>query len=196
MKYFTYEIVAAANMWIEQTDEEFSRAEKLFWSKVDDYHIELESLTHRVSRKAWNFFRYGFGENGLHDGRLLSLSVGDGLNYSPDGAAPFLLNFQRLSARIEFLNYEQNFHYTFNLQRLKSIDGNLFTEKDSFAQSIGDLSTYELTEADKDTLQLSFLFASGASITAQFRKLVFQRKRVKRKYEIGEIYNLKRGKKK
>lgn len=195
MKYFTYELISAANDWIEQTEEEHRQAEKRFRSQVENYQIELESLASRVSQKAWDFFRYGANEYGLHDGRLLSLTVGDGLNYSPDGTSPFLLNFQRMSARIEFLNYEQDFHYLFELRGVKSVRNDLFIEEDDPTKSIGDLYSNELTEADKDTLQLGFLFASGATIIVQFQKLIFRRKRIKRKYNIGEMYNRKRKRK-
>lgn len=192
MKYFTYKLISAANDWIEQTEEERDQAKKRFDSAVEDYHNELETLSSRVSQKAWNFFRYGGNEYGLHDGRLLSLTVGDGLDYSTDGTSPFLLNFQRTLARIEFLNCEQNFHYVFDLRGVRNVCSNLFTDETLYAKSIGDLYTYELTEVDKNTLQIGFLFATGAAIISQFKKLVFRRKRIKRKYDDGEMYNIRR----
>ena len=188
MKFFTNHLVAAANNWIEQTDEEHRQAEKLFWATVEDYHRQLEGLKSRVSRPAWDFFRHGFGRYGLHDARLLSFSVGDGLDYVPDGSSPFLLNRQRPSARIEFLNYEQDLHYFFDLRGVRRVQSDLFIDEESYAKSIGDLFTYELTAVDKDSLQLGFLFAVGASIVIQFRRLVFRRRRIKRKYEEGEMY--------
>ena len=116
------------------------------------------------------------------------MSVGDGLDYVPDGVSPFPLNWQRTTAKIKFLNFEQNLHYLFDLRGVKRVEIDLFIEENLYAKSIGDLFTYELTEVNKDILQLGFLFASGASITVQFRKLVFRRNRVKRKYEIGDMY--------
>jgi hypothetical protein len=192
MKYFTYELIAAANDWIEQTEEERRQAAERFKAKVEDYHIELNGLSSRISQKARNFFRYGANEYGLHDGNLLSLTVGDGLNYSPDGTTPFRLNSRRMSARIEFLNYGQDFHYLFDLRGVKNVRSDLFIKEDSFAKSIGDLYCNELTQTDKDTLELGFLFASGATIIAHFKRLVFRRTRIKRRYKIGEMYELKR----
>jgi len=188
MKYFTKNLVAAANDWIEQTGEEHRQAEKQFWSTVEDYHRELEGLKSRVSRPAWNFFRHGFARYGLHDARLLSLRVGDGLDYVPDGTSPFRLNRQRTSARIEFLNYEQDFHYLFELRGVRRVQSDLFIDEEISEGSIGDLFTYELTAVDKESLQLGFLFAVGASIIIQFRRLVFRRRRIKRKYKEGEMY--------
>ena len=72
-----------------------------------DTSKSLDRLEYRLSRKAWVFFRSGYGRRGLHDGQLLSFAVGYGLNYSPDGSIPFRLNGQAPSARVEFLNYEQ-----------------------------------------------------------------------------------------
>jgi len=188
MKYFSYNLIAAANDWIEQSEEEYLQAEKRFWSFVEDYHHELDDLKSRVSQKAWHFFRHGFGRYGLHDARLISFNIGDGLDYVVDGSSPFLVNRQKTFVRLEFLNYEQDLHYLFDLRGIKSVLSNIFVENDSASKSIGDLYTYELTKIDGDILQLGFLFASGATIIVQFRKLVFRRQRIKRQYEDGEMY--------
>ncbi|HEX8735824.1 MAG TPA: hypothetical protein VF721_10900, partial [Pyrinomonadaceae bacterium] len=84
MRYFTYETIAAANDWIEQTESESKKAEEHFWKLVSQYEQELETIKHRISKPAWNFFRYGFAETGLHDGRLLSFEIGDNMIYSPE----------------------------------------------------------------------------------------------------------------
>jgi len=191
MKYFTSDLVAAANNWVEQTEEEHRRAEKRFWSAVEDYRRELDGLKARVSRAAWEFFRHGFGRYGLHDARLLSFTIGDGLDYVPDGSRPFLINQRRTAARVEFLNYEQDLYYLFDLRGVSRVSGDIFIEEESYAGSIGDLFTYELTEADNNNLQLGFLFATAASVMIQFQRLVFRRRRVKREYDIEDIYRLK-----
>jgi hypothetical protein len=188
MKYFTYELIAATNDWIDQTREELRLAEKRLGSAIEKYQHELESLKSRISGEAWNFFRYGRDERGLHDARLLSLRVGDGLNYKPDGASPFRLNRQRTSAIVEFLNYEQNLHYVFDLRGVNSVSSQLFVDEQLFAKSLGDLYIYELTAIDDQGLQLGFLFASGASVVIQFRRLVFRRRRITREYQLGEMY--------
>lgn len=75
---------------------------------------------------------------------------------------------------------------------LRRVRADLFVEEQSYAKSLGDLFTYELTSPDEESLQLGFLFASGATVIAQFRRLVFRRRRLKRKYEAGEMYAEKR----
>ncbi len=188
MKYFTYELVAATNDWIDQTEKQNKRTEKRFWQVVADYHTQLEELKPRLSKPAWKFFRYGFAETGLHDGRLLSLSVGDGLNYAADGTSPFRINRQRALARVEFLNYGQVYCHVFELQGLRSASMDLCVEEDSMAQSIGDLLTYELMAVDGEYLGLGFLFTTGGEIAFKFRRLVYRRRRLQEQYDLGQVY--------
>jgi hypothetical protein len=187
MRYFTYDLIAAANGWGHQSATEQGKAEAPSASVMKKYQKQLEGLQSRISRNAWQFFRYGFGSDSLHDARLLSLQVGDGLGYVADGKGPFLINRRRASVIVEFLNYEQSAHYIFDLRQVNRLSCDLLIAKESYARSIGDLYTYELTAA-RDDLQLGLLFASGASIIAQFGKLVFRKKRLKRSYEVGEMY--------
>lgn len=189
MRYFTFDLISKANDWTKQTESAHRKAEQAFESAAKKYHRELDTLEPRISRDAFKFFRNGFGRDGLHDARLLSLRVGDGLNYKPDGSKPFLINHQQAAAIIEFLNYEQDLHYVFDLRGLSRFNSDLMVEKQSYAKSLGDLYIYELTAADDNRLQLGFLFASGATMVAQFKKLVFRRSPVARSYELGEIYD-------
>jgi len=180
MKYFTYALIAAANDWIEQSEIELQEAGKSFDTKVEEYHSELEGLRARISQKAWDFFRYGANEYGLHDGTLISLTVGDGLDSPAEGSSSSSrLKRRATSCRIEFINFEQEFHYSFELIGLRNLSTDLSVSTDIKPEQIGDLYTYELTGVDNETLRISFLFASGSHITARFRKLVFRRKRCK-----------------
>ena len=187
MRYFTYELVAAANDWVQQTAAEHRKAEARLANAIRKYQRQLEPLESRISRDAWQFFRNGFGSKSLHDARLLSLQVGDGLGYTADGKQPFLLNRRPASVLVEFLNYEQNARFSFALHRVTRLSCDLFVEKESYSKSIGDLYIHELTAAGND-LQLGLLFASGASIVVRFGKLVFRRKPLKRSYELSEMY--------
>jgi hypothetical protein len=188
MKYFPYELIAAVNDWIDQTRANQAKAEKQLSKAAQKYHRELDRLKPRIGQRAWGFFRHGFGPTGLHDGRLLAMRIGDGIDYVADGTKPFRLNHQKLTARLEFLNYEQDFHYVFDLRGVGSIQSDLFLD-DCVGRGVGDLYTYEILAIDDDNLQLAFLFASGALVIVQFRKLVFKRRRVDRRYNVNEIYN-------
>jgi hypothetical protein len=188
MKYFTFELLCAANDWIEQSEEERLAAEQRFELASQDYIRELDGLRSRISQPAWDFFRYGGNETGIHDATLLSATAGDGLNYAADGSSPFLINRGKLAARIEFLNFEQDRHYTFDLRAVSQYKADLFVEEWRAAKTVGDLYLCELTAVSDAELQLGFLFASGASIVTRFKRLVFKRRRIARKYETGERY--------
>lgn len=188
MKYFTHQLISAANDWVEQSEQESRLAQQRLRSNIERYHRQLDVLKPRISGKAWKFFRHGFGETGLHDARLLLLSIGDGLDYSPTGASPFFLNRQHTSAQLQFLNYDQSRHYVFELRRVNHVRADLFIQAESSAKSLGDLYAYELTAPDEANLQLGLLFASGASLAIQFQRLVFGSRRIKREYELGEMY--------
>jgi hypothetical protein len=188
MKYFTFELLCAANDWIEQSDEERLAAEQRFERASQEYLRGLDALRPRISKPAWEFFRYGGNETGIHDATLLSASAGDGLNYAAEGSSPFLVNRGKMAARIEFLNFEQDRHYTFKLQGVSHYAADLYVEQHRAAKSIGDLYLCELSAASDDELQLGFLFASGASIVTRFKRLVFKNRRIPRKYEIGERF--------
>jgi hypothetical protein len=188
MKYLTYDLLCAANDWIEQTDEERLAAERRFDSASQEYLRELDGLRSRISRPAWEFFRYGGNETGIHNATLLSANAGDSLDYVAEGLAPLLVNRLKLSARIEFLNFEQDRHYTFDLRGVSHYAADLYSEEWRAAKSVGDLYLHELTVASDDELQLGFLFASGASIVTRFKTLIFKRRRIARKYEASERY--------
>lgn len=187
MKYFTYELIAAANEWVDQTAKERQRAARRYTRAVERYFRELEEVKPRLSQSAWTFFRDGFAETGLHDGTLLSLIVGDGLNYVPDGTSAFRRNHQRTSARVEFLNHEKKVRYTFGLSGLERAGTNLYPEGPG-QSSLGDIFTYELTRGKGEALRMGFLFASGADIDFEFRRLVFKRWNIRPKYDHSEIY--------
>jgi hypothetical protein len=189
MKYFTYKLITAANDWIEQTDKERVRAEKRICQVRDDYGRALYEIKPLLSKPAWNFFWHGVNETGLHDARLLSFSIGDGLDYEPDGNLPFRLNHQRTVVRIGFLNYEQEFHHVFEMRGIKSTRLNLFPDEDTFIKSIGDLYTYEIMAGDEGHLQFGLLFATGAEIEVVFKRLIYRRHRIRRKYRLGLMYD-------
>jgi hypothetical protein len=89
MKYFTNELVAAANDWIEQSQQTRLDADRAFWEAARQYQNSLQELRPRISRQAWRFFACEHIRWGLHDASLRSLSVGDGLDYRPDSTRPF-----------------------------------------------------------------------------------------------------------
>lgn len=183
MKYFTYELISTANGWTEASKAKVSRAVKRFEETGTQYFEQLDKLESRISKPAFKFFRYGFAETGLHDARLLSFRVGDGLDFVADGSAPFRRNYQKFEAIIELLNFDQDRHYLFKLKGLSEVRNMLHPDPDTYSGSIGDLYTYELTSAPNDRLRIGLLFASGAEIEVTFKQLVFRMNRIKKSYD-------------
>ena len=188
MRYFTFSLIKKANGWVRQTRKEEEKWEKLFWETVGKYREALEELKPRLSKKVWEFFYYGYGPTGLHDASLLKFTIGDGVFYEAGGKAPLFKNYRKVNVLIEMLNYEQDLHYVFDLRKPVKISCNIDSVD---MQGIGDLYTYELFAVDDKYLQLGFLFVSGAIIIVQFQKLVFTRSKIKRSYEVGDMYNLR-----
>jgi hypothetical protein len=187
MKYFTYSLIAAANDWIDQPNRARRSAQLRFRRSVERYHHELDELRLRLSANAWHFFRHGFAETGLHDARLLSLRLGDGLDYVPDGTKAFLLNSQKAAAMVELLSYEQDRYYCFQLRGVTKANLTLLPSPYS-GDAFADLYTYELTGAKNSNLQLGLLFASGSEINIEHRRLILKQRRISRKYALDDIY--------
>jgi hypothetical protein len=64
MKHFTYDLIAAANDWIEQSDGARLEAERQFALVQRQYRDSLREIKPRISRAAWNFFDSGHGHSG------------------------------------------------------------------------------------------------------------------------------------
>src|SRR5688572_29353676 len=101
MKYFTYDLVAAANDWIEQSREAHRLAENSFSEAIAAYHQQLDGLKHVLSDKAWTFFRYGREDASLHDSRLVSAEIGDFLQVRDGLSWPKHRNEGSSTARLE-----------------------------------------------------------------------------------------------
>lgn len=179
LKYFTPELIAKANNWVEQSEEEWRRAEDEFWQTAERYSLDLKKLRPRVSPAAWKFFRYGYAETGLHDATLLTLSIGDAPGGSPANLPSLSPRWRRAAARVELINYEKTFHYTFGMRGLKRAGTDLFRDPHWDFDMIGDLYTYELTEAESGHLRFGLLFAAGATAVFEFEHLAFRRRRLR-----------------
>lgn len=189
MKYFTKEFPKADN------DPSLSKARceaihRNFLRACDAYRKQLKKLRPRLSRQAWNFFYFGFARWGLHDAHLLSFSAGDGLDYAADGRRPFRYNRQKAAARIRILDRHQNLLTTFTCVGVWRAVFD-YPSGDPLSDNWGrvdHLLTYEMTAANGGLLSLEFLFASGATILVEFKRLQFKRQRVRRQYSATAIH--------
>jgi len=154
------------------------------------YVRHLEKLKDRISKPAFHFFAYGFCDDSLHDGRMLSFSAGDGLDYVPDGSTPFLHpraqpGRPKSGVQIRILNCQEDALYTFRYKGVRRIVCQKsphphFANADDFDC----LDVYALTESDKHFLRHEYRFSSGASILIEFQRLIFRRQPIQRRYSI------------
>src|SRR5262245_44523392 len=105
MKFFPYELIAIANEWKRANSAKVANAVRLLQEQRRSYDRHLDRIRSRLGESAWQFFRHGKQDESLHDGQLLRLQIGDGLDFEPDGVHPFALNQVRSRLRMEFLNY-------------------------------------------------------------------------------------------
>jgi hypothetical protein len=150
-----------------------------FEKTVSAYQKQLAKLEGRISRQAWNFFAFGFRGWGLHDARLLALSVGDGLDHSADDRKQFDANKQQAKARILILNRKQTLLYSFVCTDIKRVVFKYAAQNARWdSRRIELLEMYELTAVNKHYLSLEFLFSSNATLLVEFGRLSFKRQRV------------------
>jgi hypothetical protein len=143
------------------------------------YHKQLDKLEGRVWRQAWNFFALGFGGWGLHDARLLSFSVGDGLDHPAEDRRPFDVNRQKATVRILIINRKQTLLYSFICTDVRKTVFKYPVQSSKWkTRQIEMLETYELTSVNKDYLSLEFMFSSNATLLVEFGRLKFKRQRV------------------
>jgi len=157
------------------------------------YRKQLLRLKPHLSQKAWEYFWFGFAETGIHDARLIALSVGDGLDRLP---RIFGLP-NKLRIRAEFLNQNGKYRFVFSYSQIKKFTFDFFAtcgayfieltsgkyrfqpkhylENNHLEHVLAD----ELSAVHKTYLRHEFIFSSGARIVVEAAKISFDRKRVK-----------------
>jgi len=188
MKYFTYELISTSNGWTDASDARIKKVGRNYERAWAKYIEQLDLIEGRISKPAFKFFRFGFGSTGLHDANLLSFKTGDGLDFVVDGTQPFKINRARFESRIELINFDQDRHYAFKLKGVSEVRCKLRPGGHSFSGSLGDLYTYELTDAGDGTLRIGLLFQSGGEIEVTFKKLIFRMKRFKNTYDEAKVH--------
>lgn len=177
MKYFT-QGDSEGKDWASLNKAQREALDRKLLRNHKAYQKQLNKLQGRISRQAWNFFAFGFGGWGLCDARLMSLSVGDGLDLlANDGNHLFTVKRQKTQVRI--LNRKQTFMYSFVCTGIRRM---------VFAYPLQDprwdwgqidlLETYELTSVNKRYLSLEFSFSSNVALLVEFARLKFKLQRV------------------
>src|SRR2546423_10960733 len=114
MKYFTKDLWLA---WNNQGPIDPKKAIKIGNEAFDNYRHELEMLRPRLGWETYEFF----ATESLHDGRVLSFIVGDGINHRVGGAKPFDINARRTAVRIQVFGSEMDVLYTLSYEGIRSV---------------------------------------------------------------------------
>ena len=173
MKYFTKELWLGYN---SRSDAEMQRAFELGEQNRQEYARQLEQLQPRLSKKAYRFFSV---EN-LHDGRLLSFSVGDALSHDIHGHKKFDINVHHVSVVMKVLGANLDVLYVLKYKKARRVTFDYPSDKPLFHHDggqIGDWGYDELTAVDQDFLKHEVLFASGTTILIEFQDFSYERER-------------------
>jgi hypothetical protein len=182
LRYLPFTKAAIKNDNAQVFDAEADRKFNASFTKgLRAYHKHLDKIAVRLGPTAHKFFRFGFAETGLHDGLLLSFSLGDRLA-SKEHPSKLRFGKGKSVVRIEVLNHEQNAVHVFECKRLHkvivdipSVDPLWFTP----GGTVGQIYSYEIVALSAELLQLEWLLDSGGTITIDFEKLIYRRKNAK-----------------
>jgi hypothetical protein len=150
------------------------------------YRKHLASLRPRLSKKTWKYFWEGFAETGIHDARLIALTIGDSLR-----PVPVRSRLNPVTIKAEFINQSSKYLFSFNYSKIKRFDFqfdatagehpiDLATDKDFHdapayleRNELGDVMGDELTAVDNVYLRHEILFVSQARVVIEAAKLSF-----------------------
>jgi hypothetical protein len=171
MKYFTKELWLGAN---SRNDSRYRETSDQWNANFTAYQAQLQTIQHRLDEAAYRFFI----EENLHDGRVLSFTVGDAIHHETHGSALFDINLHNTTVEIKALSSQLDVQYTLRYSKLRRVQFDYPSETPLFhveGAHIGDWGYDELTAADDDYLRHEVLFASGSTILIEFKDFSYER---------------------
>jgi hypothetical protein len=139
------------------------------------YGEQLEALRKRLNERNFHFFK-----SSLHDGRLISFSVGDGLHLELENGKPVTIrDFYRTSVQIRMLNAEFNAVYDLKYQGVSKAVFDFPSDDPLWGKNIDDWGYDELSEVNEKILRHEILFSSGSTVLIEFEKFSFKKKLLK-----------------
>ena len=179
MKYFT------PQLWISFQGPRRNAAFKTWGRRLKQYRKSLKNILPGLRPSARRFFRDALI---LHDGTLTRMEVGDRIDDIEGGATRNIVN--RRMARIRLFVLADVVKqrrvigkclYTLEYRDIERIDLNFPGDLELFPTGLGpnfgDWGYDELTSPKQKLFRHEILFASGATITIDFRDLSFRRRK-------------------
>jgi len=170
--------------WNSDDDEVQEWARKSSDENFKIYAERLEKLRPRLKERNYQFFK-----NGLHDGRIIAFSIGEGLHLDLEENPLLDINkdFSKTHVQIKVIDAYFEAIYDLKYEQISKVIFDFPSESPLWGTSIGDWGYDEISEVDEKTLRHEVLFSSGTTILIEFGKFSFKKKKHK-----GKRYGLKK----
>ena len=158
--------------WNDQGPMDHKKAIEIGNEAFTNYLNDLKQLKPRLGSDAYEFF----SSESLHDGRVLSFVVGDGINHKVGGAKPFDINVRQTAVRIQMFGPNIDVLYTLSYEGIRKVvfdfpsDDPLFYDEGG---NIGDCGYDEISAPNAEYLRHEVLFSSGTSVIIEFKKFSY-----------------------
>jgi hypothetical protein len=180
MRYFPHVKAEVLNDNAQKFDASAARKFSAATSRgLRNYHRHLETIAHRLEAKAYRFFRFGFAETGLHDGLLLSLSIGDAIGWPEERISKLQFGKGKSIVEMQVLNYERDTLHSFRFRKLKKVVFDVPSATPLWfkpGRTLGHIYSYEIVSVSPKYLRTEWLLDSGGTIIVEFEKLDYHRK--------------------
>jgi len=146
------------------------------------YTNQLDKIADRLGPKAYNFFRFGANETGLHDGYLLSLNLGDSINLSEESFSKLRFGRGPGAVAMTVLNFEKTRRHSFVFKGARKVVVDIPSVDPLYfhvGKTLGQIYLYEIGSATSKYLSTEWLLDSGGTILIEFEKLLYSCKSVK-----------------
>jgi hypothetical protein len=138
------------------------------------YAARLEKLRSRLKERNYEFFK-----NGLHDGRLISFSIGDGLKLNFENGQPIDINdFSETTVQMRVLNAYFDAIYDLKYEQVGKAVFDFPSDEPLWGTRIDDWGYDEISEINEKTLRHEILFSSGTTILIEFEVFSYKKRNI------------------
>lgn len=157
--------------WNTRDEAEWDWATKSADENFKLYAERLVKLRPRLKERNYRFF-----EDGLHDARLISFTIGDGLHidFSRDKDAS-ISDFYRTSVEVKVLNADFDAFYVLKYGKVSKSVFDFPSDDPLWGKNIDDWGYDELSVVDEKVLRHEVLFSSGTTMLIEFEKFSFKK---------------------
>jgi hypothetical protein len=160
--------------WNSDDKEVYEWATKSSEENWKVYAERLEKLRPRLNKRNYEFFK-----KGLHDGRVIAFSVGEGLFLNLDENPKLDINkdFSKTDVQIKVINAYFDAIYDLKYKTVSKVLFDFPSDTPLWGSSIGDWGYDEISEIDEKTLRHEVLFSSGTTLLIEFEKFSFKKEK-------------------